>query len=216
MLALPNPAQLGTVINSAMTRREARQALFRAGWRYLDGGSFSSVWLAPDGSRVIKVTKPDAGSLATLEASFACKSPNLPRCYGKVELSNGGFAVEVERLSPIGMAGYRERYPEISAVEHNRTEAMSPQLQEAAAALHAAARKHGCAWDLHDGNVMLRSNGEGLLPTLVLTDLLYEPEQFSRGVAGCRGTKADAASVAQECSDEAIERLMTPVYDTAA
>lgn len=183
MLLLTARTALGSVVTSDMTRRAARLALYRAGFTYLSGGSFASVWLAPDGERVVKVTKPDPGMEATYEASSALPdSPHLSRFYGRLALANGGFAYEVEALHPADEDAYNDfedseewRILEWNPAGDPRTHYATP-IAEALGALAGAKRKGPChlGWDMHDGNVMERDDG-----TLVLTDLIYAPSHLS-------------------------------------
>lgn len=92
----------GLLVTPEMTRQEARSALSAAGFVFLSGGSFAGVVLAPEGDRVVRISKPDRGA----EVAYAAFMGDLvvdehtPRAYAFLRLADGGTVAEVERLHP--------------------------------------------------------------------------------------------------------------------
>lgn len=182
-LALPNYSAIGSIVTRNMTRRSARTALYNAGWRYIGGGSFASVWASPDGTRVAKVTKPDRGQRALIKAAQAHPdNPHLPTIYGYLGLKRGGFVVEMERLDWGGnydeVSDYDGHAPtkgDVSDAFYEAWHAVDDQLYR------FGQRGHYLNWDLHDENVMFRDG----VPVLV--DPLYEPNAHINA-SGHRGS----------------------------
>jgi hypothetical protein len=176
---------IGTLITANMSRKRARTALHDAGWEFLDGGSYASVWGSPDGTRVAKVTKPDGGQRALIAAAKKHPdNPNLPTIYGFLQLKRGGFVVEMELLDWDGDYGEVAEF-DGSAPSRKDIDAgyVTPEFYAAWHAVQAersAAREKGIYldWDLHDENVMFR-NG-----TPVLVDPLYEPRRHHAARTG--------------------------------
>lgn len=170
-LALPNYSALGSIVTPTMTRRRARTALHDAGWEYIGGGSFASVWASPDGTRVAKVTKPDRGQQALVRAAQKHPdNPHLPDIYGYLPLNRGGFVVEMERLDWEGNYSEVADYDGWAPLKGD----VSPEFYDAWHVVEAereAEAENGnyLDWDLHDENVMFRDG------TPVLLDPLYEP-----------------------------------------
>jgi hypothetical protein len=187
---------------AAMSRQDVRRLLFTSGWQFLDGGSFSSVWKAPDGSRVIKVTKPDRGSDATTAASRANPdNPWLPNIFATSRLACGGSMTEVELLEP---CEYDRNFKDVDKVvqsfENDATvTAPHKPLLEALVALDKEADRLDLTdnrWDCGVRNVMIRQSASGV-KQIVLTDLLYDKETLIFGAGWDKGTAHDAASVAK-------------------
>lgn len=161
------PIAVGSLITADMTRKDARTVLYDAGWDFVGGGSFSSVWRSPDQTRVVKVTKPDPGGEATLRVALKHPdNPHLPTIFGWLALANGGTAVETEALLPDDGGAYEEF--EGSDEWYDYGEGWDSPLAEALRALNAERKAAHVSWDEHEENIMLRPDG-----TIVLTDLLY-------------------------------------------
>lgn len=173
-LALPNYTSLPELAD-CQSKFEARSILENGGGQFLDEGSFSHVYRGR-GGRVIKLTKPDAGSEATLEACLELPdNPHLPTVYGFVRLPDGSLVVEVEELEPISRRGFREFSEQTGLGSRfdapDLDDCAEPAMREALALLTEKAEQFDVRWDDHDGNVMVRpSDGK-----VVLTDLLYSP-----------------------------------------
>lgn len=155
----------------------AQQFLEEEGYTYLGSGACARAYLTPDGDKVIKVCGGDPGARATVDAALANPdNPHLPRTYWMVDLEDGGFAVECERLEPCSDRKFREwtskhdpgRRERVSATTITGRSKMSAALR----ALQKAAAEYqgdGLIWDTHGQNLMLRkSDGR-----IVLNDCLY-------------------------------------------
>lgn len=92
----------GLLVTADMDRMEARRALANAGFKFLAGGSFAGVVISPGGDRVVRVAKPDRGGWVAYQAFMSTfrDEEHTPRVYGMLELADGGFVAEVERLYP--------------------------------------------------------------------------------------------------------------------
>jgi hypothetical protein len=169
-----------SLITPDMTRRKVRATLHAAGWEFHGGGSFASVWLSPDGTRVAKVTKPDGGQEVLIRVAMAHPdNPYLPTVYGFLPLDAGGFVVEMEFLDFDG------DYEELGQWDGWRPSSEEPEaLREAWDAIEAERVRYGdenytyLDWDLHDENVMFR-NGQS-----VFVDPLYEPRMHHKARTG--------------------------------
>lgn len=196
---------VGHLVTSADHRRVARLKLLQEGWEYLDGGSFSSVWKSPCGTRVVKITKPDSGSEATVKAALALPANrHLPLIYATLQLACGGWATEVEVLRPCPNEPYFQWREGFFAFRDDKLDGLDPAMAQALTALQLTADAMGMSatdrWDAHSGNIMLRDNEDGS-STVVLTDLLYDVERV-RGGHGWGGSRHSATGVCQSLAEE--------------
>lgn len=195
-----SPTIAGGILHPSMSRRKVRTVLHEAGYTHCGGGSFSSVWRAPGGGRVVKVSKPDRGAEAICEASCRLEgNPVLPRYFGRIELPGGGAVYEVEELEPNDYdcfdnlkAAMEEGYPQgdVAAFSGDADECPHPEAAgDAHRVLTALIREAGesrLGWDLHSGNAMMRGD------VCVLTDPLYDPKGLTDAI---KGTNHDADCV---------------------
>ncbi|MEM8575904.1 MAG: hypothetical protein AAGF48_14915 [Pseudomonadota bacterium] len=194
---LPNKIA-GGIIKSTMTRCQARTALHEAGWDYIGGGSYSSVWRSPDKTRVVKVSKPDNGAEAICEAY--CRDPDnpvFPKYFGRRTLAERGYVYEIEALTELDHDQYRavraigaelinsEQFPKVTG--YNPDDCNYPaSTARAFGFLSALVDELGegrLDWDCHSGNMLMRYDA------CVLIDPLYQPATLKKAWRGTKGNE---------------------------
>lgn len=177
----------GLIIHEGMTREEARLAVLIAGLGFIGGGSYAGFATDPANNRGIRIAKPDrGGEIAYRVFAELPNNPYAPRVYGRVELADGGTAIEVELLDHIDPwnddeAEEERRASDSAASSYYRlgsVDHLDPDLADLLRALEAA--RGDCRWDIHEENAMVRSpSGQ-----LVLTDPIYCVSQYSAARCG--------------------------------
>lgn len=194
---LPNEIA-GGIIKSTMTRCQARTALHEAGWSYVGGGSYSSVWRSPDKTRVVKVSKPDNGAEAICEAY--CRHPDnpvFPKYFARRTLAGRGHVYEIEALTEVDCQQYRsvravgalvvcfDQFPKITDGRPSECNYFE-ETMDAFKALDSLVDEVGegrLDWDCHRGNMMMRGD------VCVLIDPLYQPQTLTKAWRGTKGNE---------------------------
>jgi hypothetical protein len=187
--------QIAEIIDPSMTRRDARAALKRAGWTFVGGGSFATVYASPDETVVAKVTKPDAGAAALYKiAQKHPDNPHFPRYQGRIKLGSRGYVYEVERLTP--WYDYDD-YDEAEAAADDL-----PSFEEAHELIRAAircsrttSRRKPLDEDFGFSNAMRRGS------TFVFTDPLFAEEDLSRSYRGRGASNPDNSGYGEDPDD---------------
>lgn len=169
-------------------REDAVEFLTSRGYEQLGSGTFANVFQRK--SRPNEVIKLFSTSDDAYEAyiKFIMKNqgnPHFPRIIGKpMEITPDYYAVKLEKLEPVSERdGLGKLISELYTfmIEYSTPESLEtyfdafPKFREASEKLREFMEnnsEHGWDWDLHEGNLMWRGK------TLVLTDPIYNPEEF--------------------------------------
>lgn len=196
----------GLPFNKAVSFLEAE------GWNYCGSGVCAHVLESPDGDRVIKVIRYDAGAKATAYAAVKLPdNPHLPNIGWIVDGDEGALFVESEVLIPVTNDAFREwktatecAFCKRDYVKDTNLDAMPDgPMKEALAALVEVGLQESpyLVWDTHDANLMIRpGTGE-----VVLNDTLFDSgERYESDWRGSSYYRCDCGEC-EECRHNAGE-----------